>query len=512
MLLKNKKILKSHKILVTVLIVLLLLTFLIRLSSFFITTNKLPDLSTEIENVKIKGMEIENLYTEAKVSTLTTTGGLFRIDLEKGTIEIEQRIGEKRLLAKVILVDNQFKELSTPTCMGFDCILEGNFPESPKIIISGDSVIRFYNIKNLRVVLYFTPVHQKFNVSITQYNNGGLLALDENGGLAIAPPSYASNENWPKSFENNVWNLTAEKPLPLLFIGVLPPRPFDWERSFWPVIHYSSHIQRYPTNEQIIAYSKYAKVLEMHSWVWQNRYNENERDEKGNKFPLWADYSYLPQDGKWIPGNEAEFRRVCKTAHAYGMKVLPYVSSEYEKDVDPKTFIAEIKRLKDTYDIDGVYLDGLFYQRPELGYMAIRTLRELFGEDGWITLHDTHGSGYWTPFINTYVDLIITSEHASFERWTSTSYKISNAIASVWPEISLNVKDGREFLKKLVNDSLLYNNRVLMMTGDQGQWRDWRLEFTLDEMKFMQEYYLGALEKMRNIGFEKFILELKSNL
>lgn len=489
------------------LIILISLFFIVWLLNSFITDNSSIQTDNDLErkikvgDVKIKGMGIENLYTEAKVSTLTTTGGLFRIDLGKGTIEIEQRIEEKRLLAKVIFADSQLKELSTPICMGFDCIWEGNFPESPKIIISGDSVIRFYNIKELEIVLYFTPVHQKFNVSITQYNNGGLLALDENGGLAIAPPSYASNEIWPKRFKNNVWKLTAEKPLPLLFIGVLPPRPFDWDRSFWPVIHYSSHIQRYPTDEQIAAYSKYAKVLEMHSWVWQNRYDENAGDEKGNKFPVYADYSFWPQDGKWIPNNEVEFKRVINIAHAYGMKVLPYVSSEYEKDVDPKTFVAEIKRLKDTYDIDGVYLDGLFSQRPELGYMAARTLRELFGEDGWITLHDTHGSGYWIPFINTYMDLIITSEHNSFERWTSTSYKISNAIASLWPEIPLGVKDGREFLKKLVDDSLLYNNRVLLMTGDQGQWRDWRLYFTPDEMKFMEEYYLGALEKIKRVDF-----------
>lgn len=463
-------------------------------------------------SVKIKGMEICDLYTEGKVSTLITTGGLFRIDLEKGLIEIEQRIGENRLLAKVILEDKKFKRLSAPILMGFDCIWEDredNLSESPKIIISGDSVIRFYNIKKIKVVLHFTPVHQKFNVSITQYNNGGLLALDEKGGLCIAPPSYASNKRWPKEFKNNVWRLAAERPLPLLFIGVLPPRLFDWERSFYPIIHYSSHAQRYPTDEQIAVYSKYAKVLEMHSWVWQNRHNT--ADDKDN--PLWADSSYQPQNHKWIPDQEHEFIRVIDTAHRYGMKILPYVSTEYDKKLDLETFIAEMKRLKDTYNVDGVYMDGLFYQRPELSYKAARILRELFGEDGWLTLHDTHGSGYWTPFVNSYMDLVVTSEHNSLERWTSTSYKISNAIASVWPEIPFNIKAGREYLRKLVDESLSYNNRLLIMTGKGGQWRNYRLYFTPDEMEFMTTYYLGTLEKIKSnlskpgFGVSRQILE-----
>lgn len=506
--LKNKNILKKPKILVSILIVLLLLIPLIWLSNLFTATNNVSDLSKEIENIKIKGMGIEDLRVKDGISVLTTSGGIFHVDPENGTIDIRQRIGKDRLLATVLLTDDRLKSLSAPIQRGFDIVWEGSSLESPKITISGDSVIRFFNIERLEVLFHFYPVHQTFNVAISKYDNGGLLALDDDGGLAIIPPSYGSNERWPKRFENNTWKLVAEEPLPLLFIGVLPPRPFDWERSFMPVIHYASHVQRYPTDEQIIAYSKYAKVLEMHSWVWQNRYNENERDEKGEKLPLWADYSFWPQDGKWIPDDETELKRVINTAHVYGMKVLPYVSMGNNK-VDFEAYITEIKRLKDVYGIDGVYLDGLFPQQPELGYQAARALRELFGEDGWLTLHDTHQNGYWVPFINAYMDLIITSEHNVFERWTSTSYKISNAIASVWPEIPLSVDDGRGFLEKLVDDALLNNNRVILMTGEQGQWRDWRLYFTPEEMEFMQEYYLEALEKMDKVGYEEFFRNLK---
>ncbi len=500
--LKNNKGVSGGKALLAILVSCLIF-------NVFITTNSV---ATETESVRrVKEMGIESLYVNDQISVLTTPGGRFHVDLASGTIEIKQRIGKDRLLARVILTEDWFKALTAPNQDGFDCIWGGASPKDPKMIISGDSVIRFFNIEKLEVLLCFPPIHQAFNVSITNYNNGGLLVLDDNGGLAIIPPTYCSNKIWPKTFKGNVWKLTAEESLPFLFIGILPPRSFDWDRSFMPVIHYSSHVQRYPTDEQIIAYSKYAKVLEMHSWVWQNRYDENAEKawgDTGEKYPLWADNSYQAQYYKWIPDNEVEFRRVINTAHRYDMKIVPYVNL---LDGDIGIQMAEMKRLKDTYNIDGLYIDGLYPRDIELAYHAAQDLRNLFGEDGWLTLHNTHPSGYWAPFINTYMDLIITSEHSSFNRWTSTSYKISNAIASVWPEIPLDVKDGRKFLKKVVDDSLFWNNRVILMTGEQGQWRDWRLYFTPEEMEFMKEYYIGLIGRMKKIGYEKFISEPKTN-
>lgn len=439
----------------------------------------------------IKGMSIESLSVKDNVSILTVTGSLFRIDSKIGTIEIRQRIGEKRLLAEVTLAEDEFKGLTAPTQVSDCYIWEGNSPEFPKMIISGDSVIHFQNIKNITVKLRFSPIYHKFKDS-----NGGLLALDDEGGLAIIPPESTLNDDWHKTFNDNIWQLKGNEPLPFLFIGVCPPRQFDWKQSFMPVVHYSSHVQRYPTDEQIVEYSKYAKVLQMHSWVWQNRYDRDAEIEMEpymeGKVPLWMDKSYKAQNYKWIPDDETELKRVISTCHAHDMKFVPYVSL-LNGDIEKQ--IIEMRRLKDTYSIDGLYVDGLYPQQPELGYEAARALRELFGEDGWLTLHNTRPSGYFAPFINTYFNLIITSEHESFNRWTSTSYNISNAIASVWPEIPLNVKDGRGFLKELVDESLLYNNRVILMTGEQGQWRQWRLYFNEDEMRFMQEYYLGALSE-----------------
>lgn len=463
---------------------------------------------TEERNVTLNGMRIENLDVKGKVSTLRTTGGIFHVDLEKGTIVIKQRIGKDRTLAKVVLDKGWYKGLSGPALNDFDCVWKGPSEHGFKMVISGDSAIRFYNIEKLKVKLLFSPMYDK-----TSSSCGGLITLDNDGGLVIAPPKLSVRSNWPETFENNSWDLSTSKPLSLLFISVCPPRHFDWDASFNHNVHYSSHTQRYPTDEQIIEYSKYAKVLEMHSWVWQNRYDPSAIDADGNRFSKWYDFSSRAQNYKWIPDDEAELRRVVKTAHAHGLKVVPYVNFFREKhkytangDV-LNIWMAELKKLKDEYDVDGFYLDGLYPLDPELSYMAARALRELVGENGWLTLHDTRSSGYFFPFINAYMDFIITSEHESFERWKSTSYKISNAVASVWPEIPIDIKDGREFLKELIDNSLKHNNRIVLMDGKDGQWRLWRLYFTKKEMKFVQDYYFDAIERINR----KYIVEQKAN-
>lgn len=451
------------------------------------------------ENVKLHGMRIDNLDVNGKIATLTTTGGVFHIDLEKGVIVIKQRIGKERTLAKIAMGKGCYEGLSSPTLNGFDCIWKKPLGNGFKIVISGDSTIQFYNIERVQIKLFFTPIYDKINSSC-----GGLMALDNDGGLVIAPPKLSARSNWPKTFEKNSWNLSASEPLSLLFIGVCPPRHFDWNASFNYNVHYSSHTQRYPTDEEIVKYSKYAKVLEMHSWVWQNRYDPKAIDADGNKFSKWYDFSSRSQNYKWIPEDEVELRRVVKTAHAHGLKVVPYINflrEEYKYSADRDVidrWMSELKKLKEKYDFDGFYVDGLYPLDPELSYMTARALRGLVGNDGWLTLHDTRSNGYFFPFVNAYMDFIVTSEHSLFNRWNSTSYRISNTVASVWPEISMDIEDGREFLKELIDNSLRYNNRLVLMDGKDGQWRLWRLYFTDDEMKFVQEYLFSNMERMKS--------------
>jgi len=485
---KNKKI----KIIFFLILIIIIIISLLILAGY----EKYKD------NKKINGMQIEKILNENNINTVITSGAIFKINLENKTIEAYQKIGEKRLMAIIKIYESWPKLIIDYKKNNFNYILYGEGENTSKIIISGDSVISFENIKKIKIKTYFNPIYKKLNKQ-----NNGLLLLDDYGGIIIAPHQLDSEEVLSE-IKNDLWKIESVEPLSTFF-AICPARKFDWPSSFQLVLHYSSHVERYPTNEQIIEYSKYAKILELHSWVWKNRYSENANkdwENEWNKEPLWADRSYIHENYKWIPDDDLEFRRVINIAHQNGMKVVPYLPL-LKGDVD--RHMAEIKRLKNEYQIDGLYVDGLYIKDIKKAYEFAKYLRNLFGNDGWLTLHDTHPGGYFIPFIQSYMNLIITSEHQSFDRWLSTSYNISNTTSSIWPEIPLKTNDARNFLKELVNKSLLYNNRLIFMTGLDGQWRNWRLYFTQKEFEFIKEYYLKEIKELKRLGFNKFVSQKK---
>jgi hypothetical protein len=302
------------------------------------------------------------------------------------------------------------------------------------------------------------------------------------------------------------WRFSSTKSMRFLFLGICPPREHDDLRSSWPVIHYTSYLYRYPSDQDIDRFSKFAKVLEIHQWVWQSRYSKTasaygetyDNSEEG-VCPPWFDQSHLPQDDHWIPESEAELKRVINKCHQVGMLFVPYFGSS---EMELGAIRSEAIRLKVQYHVDGLYLDGLTMntqENPLDAYLVARDLRRIFGDEGWLNYHDTH-SGYFAPFIQSYMDFITTSEHDSFNKWTSTTYNISNAIGGYWPEIAAhfpepqdNIRDTIAFLKNLVDVSLPYRNRILFLAGDGGQWRFWRLYFNEEEVDFLKQYYLPKI-------------------
>lgn len=440
------------------------------------------------------GMGIERYERLGTRTKIITTGAEFDFDAASATIEVYQRVGSWRHLATVFLPESVGRLIGTkPIRDQVDYVWVGTDSQASdatlKVMVSGDSVLRFENVRNLGVKLAFAPESLRTKESV-----GGILALDRLGGLAVVPASAARSDHYRKGFdvETRTWSLTATEPLSLLMLGVCPPRHFDWKRANVPVVHYSSHVRRYPNEGEIASYGTFAKVLEFHSWVWKSHYDPTQLVD-GRPGPLWNDDSYKTDaNGRWVPEDDAEFRRVIKTAHAAHLLVVPYVHLEGNLG----THMMELRRLKQEYEIDGLYIDGLWQDEPEVAYVAARQIRELFGERGWLTLHDTN-NGYFSPFVHAWMDLIVTGEHHDdMDRWSVTSYNISNAAASVWPEIPLGVNDARPMLKEMIDKSLDYNNRFLLMAGTAGQWRDWRLYFTEAEMEFVREYYPARLREM----------------
>ena len=446
--------------------------------------------------VSVRGMRLDSVTCIGGVAKIVTTGAEIRIDPATRMIFIDQRIGAERRLATLEVSDPDWwarvGDVEKPSRTTFD--ITWGSERNPVLVVSGDSVIRLFGARCAAVAFAFEPAY-----TYVYKANSGILALDGQGGLAVVPPKIGAAP-WRTKVANRVWRIDSEEPIPVLFVGICPPREFDWARAKLGVVHYSSHVVRYPSDGQIAGYSKFSKVLEMHSWVWRRRADPAGVDDEGRRPPPpWWDLSWRAPEGRWIPENEAELKRTVETAHRFKMKVLPYVNCDTTEISlalqKPEHCITELRRLKELYGFDGFYLDGLYLNDPESSYMLIRAIRDLVGEEGWITYHDTQ-TGF--PFLDAYADLIITGEHSNFDRWASTSYNISNAAASMWPEILLDIADGRPFLKILVDQSLSHNNRVIFMTGEAGQWRGWRLYFTDEEMDFMKEYYIGKIEKLKN--------------
>jgi hypothetical protein len=465
------------------------------------------DANCSTQNDLIKGMCIEQYKNFKSYTYLLTTGAVILIKKNTNMIEVYQRIGMRRKLVEISLPKDLVSSLNNKLQNGgFEYNWTSKKDKYSRIIISGDSVIRFYNVNKLAIKLFITPVYLKINS-----NNNGLLALDNKGGIVIMPPDNISLNSYNIMVNKNEWILNSKMNMSVLFFGVCPPREFDWHRSKWPIIHYSSYIQRYPSDDQIVEYSNFAKVLELHQWVWKNRYvnkmdclndpdHEYYNNCQGNNTPLWNDNSWFPLNNHYIPDDEKELQRVIKTAHSRDMLVAVYFNGQ----MNSNAIMSEARQLKVRYNLDGLYLDGLMEgskNGPVDAYLTARNLRHLFGDDGWINLHNTN-TGYFAPFIQAYMDFITTGEHNNFNKWQSTTYNISNAIGGHWPEIPYffddpreNIQDAIPFLKDLVDISLKYNNRILFLAGDQGQWRFWRLYYTQAEMEFLKQYYIKKLSE-----------------
>ena len=74
-----------------------------------------------------------------------------------------------------------------------------------------------------------------------------------------------------------------------------------------------------------------------------------------------------------------EFIRVRDEAHQRGMKVVVYLSPYYSTAPD---IFAEMQRVLDEYQVDGLYFDGISMDFRK-SYEVIRRSREILGDNGF---------------------------------------------------------------------------------------------------------------------------------
>jgi len=446
----------------------------------------------------VDGMHTPSLIRhDANGISVHTTGADFDFNYARKVIVITQNIPQQRPLAEVtVYPDTWWDDLRTAeaVCTDPSQILLMTSEDGKAVQLASVGMEALLSIKDCSKAEFFwafTPLHRNAFARTL-----GESILDENGGISITSlfPSSPTEKYTPYSATSAMFTSATSCSF---MLSACPARLRDQRDEHAITIHYTSPIDRYPSDSDLRRFARNANVLQLHSWVWKNRWKASDTTDFGTSPPpVWWDHSWKAIDGQWIPENEGELRRVITTAHELGMKVAPYVNCDPE-GIPQHLFtttarIQELRRLKERFGFDGFYCDGLFLFDPVQSLELARGIRSLVGPDGWISIHST-STGF--PFTDTHANLLITSEHSGFDRWISATTNISNAAASIWPEIPLSHLDPQDFLSSLIDRSLAHGNTFVFLAGTGGQWRDWRIAFSPEELDRSMSHFLSLRRK-----------------
>jgi hypothetical protein len=381
-----------------------------------------------------RGMVVESATAQGEAVHIQTTGAEITVNPADGEIRFHQRIGHPRRVASLQVGEPLHGGQITHSGPGFARVTF----DSPRLTlrVNGDS-------------LAMLQVHQPLQVAIQRgmevawqasYHNHHLL-VDEWGGFGL----YCSEPQLEDGFDA-YGETVATYPLPaeaVLWVGVCPPQPYDWERSFRDnvVWHWSNQLG-YPPDEALRSWQPHGNIVLLQSEVM-----------------LWKDWNldFVPRLGA------EEFARVRRTLHDLGMRFIVYTSPYYflkGTALEPQAmnsfenfqgwppgsatgenmalFMDAISRVLRDYQPDGLYFDGQYIDNPAALYALARSARARLGEEGILEWHSTAALGYgecYLPHADAYVDFILRGEgqqqrYADFDylRFFVSGYNVNNCL------------------------------------------------------------------------------------
>jgi len=379
------------------------------------------------------GMSVKKAEITNNNLIIQTTGAEFSLNTSGDGI-FKQRIGHHRPVLSIKIETTLDKVppkiiVNTP---GRVFVSYGDL----NIRVNGDSLFMFQTLKPTTI----TVSHQ-IDVGFHASYKANHVIFDEYGGFGLFySEQEADDEFYP--YENT----TTKYILPqnaVLWIGICPPKPYNWERSIHDNIvwHWSNQLG-YPPDTDLISWAKEGNIILLQSEVM-----------------LWKDWnlSFIPRLG------EAEFARVCNTCHKHGLKFIVYTSPFYFLKETPfeqnainsfenfkgwppgdatgryiHLFLSEITRVMKEYQPDGLYFDGQYIDNPAPLYMLARKSREIIGENGILEWHSTWALGNgqcFLPQADAYVDFILRGEgqdlhykNFNYLRYFVSGYNTSNSI------------------------------------------------------------------------------------
>lgn len=374
-----------------------------------------------------QGMVVERAEVTEGTLHVITTGAEFSLNAS-GEGTFRQRIGHERECAQIKIQG----VASPPELTHAGPGLAFARYSAPKLDIraNGDSLFMFHAHEPVTL-----EITRGIDAIFSAACQGNCLLLDEWGGFGM----YCSEPGFGDTlspYEKTVARYTLPADA-VLWIGVCPPKPYDWERSFkdhW-VWHWSMQTG-YPSDDDLTAWAREGNLVLLQSEVM-----------------LWKDWNlaFEPRLG------EAEFNRVRETIHRLGMRFIVYTSPYYflkETPLESKAmnnfdhfsetgfppgwpegnnidlFIAEIEKVMKQYRPDGLYFDGQYMRNVPGLYELARRSRAVVGETGLLEWHSTVALGEglcFLPQADAYVDFILRGEaqDKNYERFDYLRYFVS---------------------------------------------------------------------------------------
>ncbi len=439
-----------------------------------------------------RGLRVEAATLDAGKLTVRTTGAELTLDLGSGNGLFRQRIGHQRDILHIAIADtaDPAPEL-THRGPGLAFARTSAF----NLRANGDSLFMLHAKRPLRLTL-----KRLIDPGFTASWKANHVLFDEWGGFGL----YCSAQEIDDAFDA-YGDVTARYELPagaVLWIGICPPKPYDWERSLRDnVIWHWSNTQGYPPDNALETWTKLGNTVLLQSEVM-----------------LWKDWNlaFEPRLGP------AEFARVRDTSHRLGMKFIVYTSPFYflrgtareaaamnsfknftnwpagtPTGENIELFLAEIAKLFKQHKPDGLYFDGQYTENPAALYMLARRTRALLGEDGILEWHSTDALGpeqCFLPQADAYVDFILRGEGREAQygddrylRYFVSCWNTSNSIGVICNNSS---RPTPEFLSRL----LAVNGRMHTMAG-------WLADAAL--MRLVNEDYKARLTPALRDQIEK---------
>jgi hypothetical protein len=452
----------------------------------------------------LMGMKIESSHIENGAFLIETTGA--RYEYVKGELKLYQGLEKNtRRLLSTITFDN-----------------EPNFVK----VESNDDHIIFWS-KDLNIGIYgdstliISPKVEQalkcrgdFKPDYEGRYKGELLLIDNKGGMEIYPQRYEAGykiknielgrQNWIADYELNA----GER----VMLAAFPGRPFDWDKSFKSNIVVTGGSMGLGINNP---YGQMASDWTLKHWA--NNFHIITVFFNGFYKPTYIN-GIQDSAGPYIVANEPEFRRFLKAAHRAGMKVAVYCSllTYTHRNKGTAGFYEQINELKNKFDVDGLYIDGLTFDvrnsriDNKIGnWEMIRRFRRLFGTEGVIVYHGTSlGSPVATvPNIDSYCDATLNGEGVAFRsvndsyvQYQVKKYGISNTVA-FWkqgphPDF-ITKKNITEAIIRMNGRMRLHRSAKSPSKNPYGRYI-WPVTVGAG-----YSYYLGLLERQKRIYLNK---------